>query len=88
MGDGGFSFSVFHLVCGNSSIGGRSPWRMVRAPRVGSVCRTREAERAVEVPRIEGSSLPLEHFRFPFFDAHHARGPGEVDELAVKLKKS
>ena len=29
---------------------------MVRAPRVGSVCRTREAERAVEVPRIEGSS--------------------------------
>ena len=34
------------------------PWRMVRAPRVGSVCRTREEERAVEVPRIEGSSEP------------------------------
>ena len=29
---------------------------MVRAPRIGSVCRTREEERAVEVPRIEGSS--------------------------------
>ena len=40
----------------SSSRGGRSPW--VRAPRVGSVCRTREAERAVEVPRIEGSSEP------------------------------
>ena len=34
MGDGGFSFSIFHLVC------------------IGA----------------------LEHFRFPFFDAHHARG--------------
>ena len=33
---------------------------LVRAPRVGSVCRTREAERAVEVPRIEGSAARLD----------------------------
>ena len=33
------------------------PWTP-RAPRVGSVCRTREEERAVEVPRIEGLVVP------------------------------
>ena len=41
-----FPFSFFSCASRTGT------WRMVRAPRVGSVCRTREAERAVEVPWI------------------------------------